>query len=99
MDARFNTNPLVTSDPAIRFFAGVALFTADGEPLGTLCVVDMTPRILAAEQAQRARRAGPPGERAAGSYRAAQSPDRGHGGKRQEPAPTCGPVKSCFELS
>src|SRR6266567_544997 len=51
MDARFDTNPLVTSDPAIRFFAGVALFTSDGEPLGTLCVVDMSPRILAAEQA------------------------------------------------
>src|ERR1700722_6833781 len=51
MDARFNSNPLVTSDPAIRFFAGVALFTSDGEPLGTLCVVDMTPRILGAEQA------------------------------------------------
>jgi diguanylate cyclase (GGDEF)-like protein/PAS domain S-box-containing protein len=51
MDARFDTNPLVTSDPAIRFFAGVGLFTADGEPLGTLCVVDMSPRILAAEQA------------------------------------------------
>src|SRR5258705_3274816 len=51
MDARFATNPLVTSDPAIRFFAGVALFKADGEPLGTLCVVDMSPRILAPEQA------------------------------------------------
>ena len=51
MDARFDSNPLVTSDPAIRFFAGVALFTSDGEPLGTLCVVDMSPRILAAEQA------------------------------------------------
>jgi diguanylate cyclase (GGDEF)-like protein/PAS domain S-box-containing protein len=51
LDARFKGNPLVTSDPAIRFFAGVALFTSDGEPLGTLCVVDMTPRILTAEQA------------------------------------------------
>src|SRR6266851_5711000 len=51
MDARFESNPLVTSDPAIRFFAGVSLFTSDGEPLGTLCVVDMSPRILAAEQA------------------------------------------------
>jgi diguanylate cyclase (GGDEF)-like protein/PAS domain S-box-containing protein len=51
MDGRFASNPLVTSDPAIRFFAGVALFTSDGEPLGTLCVVDMSPRILAAEQA------------------------------------------------
>jgi len=51
MDARFESNPLVTSDPTIRFFAGVGLFTADGEPMGTLCVVDMSPRILVAEQA------------------------------------------------
>jgi diguanylate cyclase (GGDEF)-like protein/PAS domain S-box-containing protein len=51
MDSRFGSNPLVTNDPAIRFFAGVALFTAEGEPLGTLCVLDMTPRILGAEQA------------------------------------------------
>jgi len=51
MDARFVSNPLVTSDPAIRFFAGVGLFTSDGEPMGTLCVVDMSPRILGTEQA------------------------------------------------
>jgi diguanylate cyclase (GGDEF)-like protein/PAS domain S-box-containing protein len=51
MDARFGSNPLVTGDPAIRFFAGVGLFTSDGDPIGTLCVVDMSPRILTAEQA------------------------------------------------
>jgi diguanylate cyclase (GGDEF)-like protein/PAS domain S-box-containing protein len=50
LDARFENNPLVTSDPAIRFFAGVGLFTAEEEPIGTLCVVDMSPRILGAEQ-------------------------------------------------
>ncbi len=50
-DPRFANNPLVMSDPAIRFFAGVGLFREDGEPLGTLCVVDMTPRILPVEQA------------------------------------------------
>jgi diguanylate cyclase (GGDEF)-like protein/PAS domain S-box-containing protein len=51
MDARFGSNPLVAGDPAIRFFAGVGLFTASGDPIGTLCVVDMSPRILAADQA------------------------------------------------
>jgi diguanylate cyclase (GGDEF)-like protein/PAS domain S-box-containing protein len=51
MDPRFGDNPLVSTDPAIRFFAGVGLFTSDGDPIGTLCVVDMTPRILGAEQA------------------------------------------------
>jgi diguanylate cyclase (GGDEF)-like protein/PAS domain S-box-containing protein len=50
MDQRFTGNPLVTSDPAIRFFAGVGLFTSDGDPIGTLCVVDMVPRILSTEQ-------------------------------------------------
>jgi diguanylate cyclase (GGDEF)-like protein/PAS domain S-box-containing protein len=50
MDARFGSNPLVTGEPAIRFFAGVGLFTADGEAIGTFCVVDMSPRILTAEQ-------------------------------------------------
>jgi diguanylate cyclase (GGDEF)-like protein/PAS domain S-box-containing protein len=51
MDARFDSNPLVTADPAIRFYAGVTLQTKEGDPLGTLCVVDMTPRILTVEQA------------------------------------------------
>ncbi len=51
MDARFGTNPLVTGEPAIRFYAGVGLFTADGEPVGALCVLDMSPRILTSEQA------------------------------------------------
>jgi diguanylate cyclase (GGDEF)-like protein/PAS domain S-box-containing protein len=50
MDGRFSDNPLVTSDPAIRFFAGVRLFTSDSEPMGTLCVVDTAPRILGPEQ-------------------------------------------------
>ena len=51
MDARFASNPLVTGDPAMRFYAGVALHAKDGRPLGTLCVIDTAPRILAVEQA------------------------------------------------
>jgi diguanylate cyclase (GGDEF)-like protein/PAS domain S-box-containing protein len=50
-DARFGSNPLVTADAPIRFFAGVALHTKDGAPIGTLSVIDTVPRILAAEQA------------------------------------------------
>jgi len=49
-DARFADNPLVTSDPRVRFYAGVPLVTSSGEALGTICVFDNKPREITQDQ-------------------------------------------------
>ncbi len=49
-DTRFAGNPLVTSDPNIRFYAGVPLTLDGGLTVGTLCVLDRVPRELSPAQ-------------------------------------------------
>ena len=43
-DVRFADNPLVLSEPHIRFYAGVPVAAPDGSRIGTLCVISDAPR-------------------------------------------------------
>jgi len=51
VDRRFAKNPMVASSPCVRFYAGMPLVTEDGFNVGTLCVLDRSPRGLTSEQA------------------------------------------------
>lgn len=44
LDSRTRDNPLVTGEPYLRFYAGAPLEAAGGERLGSLCVIDLSPR-------------------------------------------------------
>ena len=50
---RFSDHPLVEGPPGVRFYAGTPLETPDGHLIGTLCVLDTTPRRLSSEEVGR----------------------------------------------
>jgi len=50
LDPRFRENPLVVSEPELRFYAGVPIMIDDGHNIGTLCVLDTRPRSLFADE-------------------------------------------------
>ena len=46
LDERFAAHPHVTGAPRIRFYAGQPLHSVEGQPLGTLCIIDRRPRTF-----------------------------------------------------
>ncbi|UVC08246.1 hypothetical protein IHQ71_24335 [Rhizobium sp. TH2] len=55
-DERFREMPFIATEPFIRFYAGMPLIDSGGRALGTLCLMDVTPRELAFETAECIRR-------------------------------------------
>ena len=51
-DDRFRELPYVMRAPQLRFYAGVPIVTAEGYALGALCVMDVVPRTIQAEQVE-----------------------------------------------
>jgi phosphoribosyl 1,2-cyclic phosphodiesterase/DNA-binding response OmpR family regulator len=49
-DDRFADNPLVLSEPRLRFYAGYPIVASDGSAIGTLCLIDHKPRHFGSAQ-------------------------------------------------
>ena len=45
LDPRFADLPVVTGPPFVRFYAGAPLLSSEGVALGSLCVLDLQPRV------------------------------------------------------
>lgn len=50
LDERFADNPLVLTDPRIRFYCGVPIKLSCGSQVGSLCVIDFVPRSMTEDQ-------------------------------------------------
>ena len=61
-DERFAGNPVVQQEPHVRFYAGMAVLSSGGHPLGTLFVADARPREGALPLAELARLADQAGQ-------------------------------------
>jgi GAF domain-containing protein len=49
-DRRFAEMPAIAGGPCVRFYAGAPLVSANGHAVGTICVMDRTPRTLSEDQ-------------------------------------------------
>ncbi|MHC5542545.1 GAF domain-containing protein, partial [Singulisphaera rosea] len=51
-DPRFANDPLVVSEPHVRFYAGTPLRSPEGHVVGALCVLDRKPKTLTSDQCE-----------------------------------------------
>jgi diguanylate cyclase (GGDEF)-like protein/PAS domain S-box-containing protein len=49
-DPEYAANPLVTGSPHLRAYLGFPLYSKRGEPIGTLCAIDVQPRNFDADE-------------------------------------------------
>ncbi len=49
-DTIYSSNPLVTNEPHVQYYAGVPLKSPEGVSIGTICIMDHKPRKLTADQ-------------------------------------------------
>lgn len=50
LDERFTNNPIVINPPSVKYYAGTSLKSADGQNVGTLCVMDVETHYLTNSQ-------------------------------------------------
>ncbi|MCA0272553.1 MAG: GAF domain-containing protein [Proteobacteria bacterium] len=55
-DDRFKSLPFISTEPYVRFYAGMPLINSSGYALGTLCIMDLAPRDLSFEVTEGIRR-------------------------------------------